>query len=313
MRLRWARQRCLAVVGVCGLVLSLALTGCEGDQSNHARPSHPPAVIETPNPVSDHRSPVCTTLGGCQLRFAEATAYVGRQPGRLGVVVRDRQTGQSWSAGATDRKIWTASSIKLAMATDMLERDRSRVVVLPASDKALMAAMLNSSDNAATMALWKKYGNDAQVARWRTRFGMTNVGFVPGFPSNWGYMKASTHDFAALVSYVLDNAAAQIRDYLVSAMQGVAANQRWGIWAAGSAEHPGNKDGWSYEADDGGHNWITNTVGFAGPQQRYVLAVMYQLPPSGTLAQGVHAVSDLVALLFGRPVPTTVTVPEPDG
>ena len=40
---------------------------------------------------------------------------------------------------------------------------------------------------------------------------------------------------------------------------------------------------------------------------------MYQLDPAGSLAEGVHTVSDLVALLFGAPVPAPVTVPAPDG
>ena len=40
---------------------------------------------------------------------------------------------------------------------------------------------------------------------------------------------------------------------------------------------------------------MTNTVGFAGPDGRYAVAVMYQLDPAGTVADGVHTVSDVVA------------------
>jgi hypothetical protein len=40
---------------------------------------------------------------------------------------------------------------------------------------------------------------------------------------------------------------------------------------------------------------------------------MYHLPPStGTLSGGVHAVSDLVATVFGQPVPAPIVVPPPD-
>ncbi len=96
-------------------------------------------------------------------------------------------------------------------------------------------------------------------------------------------------------------------------MRGVAANQQWGVWGAGPAQRPGNKDGWSFESDPYGKHWVTDTVGFAGPAERYTLAIMYQVGPAGSLADGVHAVSDVAALLFGAPAPARVTVPAPDG
>jgi hypothetical protein len=123
-------------------------------------------------------------------------------------------------------------------------------------------------------------------------------------------VKCTAGDLAALMRYVLDNAD---RDYLVTAMRGVAANQRWGVWGAGPAQHPGNKDGWSFESDAYGKHWVTDTVGFAGPGERYTVAIMYQVDPAGSLADGVHAVSDVAALLFGAPVPARITVPAPDG
>lgn len=87
----------------------------------------------------------------------------------------------------------------------------------------------------------------------------------------------------------------------------------WGVWAAGTDQRPGNKDGWSQEKDSYGEHWVTDTVGFAGPDERYIVAIMYQVPPQGTLDDGVHAVSYVAALLFGAPVPAPVTIPEPDG
>jgi hypothetical protein len=38
---------------------------------------------------------------------------------------------------------------------------------------------------------------------------------------------------------------------------------------------------------------------------------MYELPPNLEIGDGVHAVSDLVATVFGAKVPATVTVPDP--
>jgi len=50
-------------------------------------------------------------------------------------------------------------------------------------------------------------------------------------------------------------------------------------------------------------------VGFAGDGERYVVAVTYRLTPSGSLSDGVHTVSDLVATVFGAPVPAKVSIP----
>ena len=56
-------------------------------------------------------------------------------------------------------------------------------------------------------------------------------------------------------------------------------------------------------------------LGFAGPDERYIVAAMYHVPPSaGTAAAGIHlgghVVSDLVATVFGAPVPAAVSVPD---
>jgi hypothetical protein len=114
-----------------------------------------------------------------------------------------------------------------------------------------------------------------------------------------------------LMSYVLDRLDPADRALVVDGMRHVGPIQRWGVWAAGAAQQPGTKDGWSIEPDTGGKHWVTNTVGFAGPDARYAVAVMYQLPAGPGIDVGVHLVSDLVATVFGAPTPAPVTVPDP--
>lgn len=53
-------------------------------------------------------------------------------------------------------------------------------------------------------------------------------------------------------------------------------------------------------------------MGFAGPDERYTIGIMFQVAPRGSIGYGSHTVSDVVALLFGQPVPATITVPTPD-
>jgi len=306
------------------LVAGLVLVGGCGASPVVARPAAqvvgPPPAPPAPPAAPPAPAGCASAAWSCeqQRRFDAVSAYVtgtGGGHGSLSAVFADRVTGQTWRVGPTGQPGWTASTIKLAIATDLLERGRAGAVTLTEGDHRDLAAMLADSDEPASNRLWAKFGDDAMLARFRDRFGMPGVRFVPGFSTRayWGFVKCTSDDLAALVRHILTVTDPADRGYLVSAMRTVAPNQQWGVWAAGPDNQPGNKDGWSFEADGYGKHWVAATVGFAGPGQRYVVAVMYQLDPRGTLADGVHAVSDLVALLFGRPVPAPVGVPAPDG
>ena len=280
-----------------------------GDQPSADHPS------ATPGPASPSANPSTDCGGwGCdqQQRFAAAVRLIKTKPGYLGIVVQDRRTGAVWRAGTADHVMWASSTVKLALATSLLERARTGEVTLDAAAHEQIAAMFHVSDDNAADALWDRYGKDAQVTRFRQVYGMTGLTFVPGFPRRWGFLKESAEDLHRLISYVLDTLDPADRAYIVGAMRQVGAIQQWGVWAAGPARQPGTKDGWSIESDPGGKHWCTSTVGFAGPDERYTVAVMYHQPPgTGTIGAGVHAVSDVVATVFGAPVPAQVTVPDP--
>jgi hypothetical protein len=57
---------------------------------------------------------------------------------------------------------------------------------------------------------------------------------------------------------------------------------------------PGNKDGWSL----GQGGWVVNSVGFAGQEQRYTLAVMNSLGSDGGDNDGVAFTTHLGQLLL---------------
>jgi hypothetical protein len=283
-------------------------------------PASPSAGPSSAGPSAGPSSapPPATAAGcgpwGCERwqAFQAAAALAKTKPGYLGMVVRDRQTGAIWRTGTSDHVMWTSSTIKLAMATSILERARTGEVTVDAAARSQIAAMFSVSDNDAADALWKRYGQDRMVPRFRDVYGMTGLTFVPGSPRYWGFMKSSAEDLQRLMSYVLDRLDPADRAYVVDAMRHVGQIQQWGVWAAGAQQRPGTKDGWSIESDPGGKHWCTSTVGFVGPGERYVVAVMYHLPPgTGTIGAGVHAVSDLVATAFGVPTPAKVTVPDP--
>ena len=244
-----------------------------------------------------------------QRRFAAAATLVASKRGKLGVVVHDRGSGAIWRTGSTDNTTWTASTIKLAIAAALLEWNRDGRITLDATDRANLHTMLNISSNDAATALWNRYAGQAMFDRFRGVYGMTALSVVSGYELFWRNLRCSAEDLHRLMVYVLDHLHLDDRVYLIGELRGVASNQHWGTWAAGSTLNPGNKDGWAQKPDTGGTHWVTHTVGFAGPGERYVVVATYSLLPSGTLSDGVHAVSDVVATIFGAPVPAKISTP----
>lgn len=238
-----------------------------------------------------------------QNRIAAADSYLATRPGTVGYVLRDRKTGATYRNSHAGELVWTASTIKLAMVVDLLTRERAGTVTLSDSDRSLMAAMMHSSDDDATDTLWTRYGGaDHQAFNAAfPRYGMTDLQPQRGFSSiypYWGFQKSTANDLDRLINYTLADLAPAETAAIVYEMQHVGPNQQWGVWGAGPAMAPGNKDGWSLE--QGG--WVVNSVGFAGPGQRYTLAVMNSLGGAGGYDDGVATTTRLSqVLLAGRP------------
>lgn len=244
-----------------------------------------------------------------QRRFAAAETYMAAQPGTMGAVLIDTSTGATWKSKGSAESTWTASTIKLAIATALLEGQRSGRFHLTDADRANMRAALIESSNDAATALWNKYEPKWLFDRFRSTYGMSGLAVVDGNELFWRNLRCSAEDLASLMAYVLKQTAAEDRAYLVSQLRAVNSAQHWGVMAAGTAMNPGNKDGWAQKPDKDGTHWVTHTVGFAGPGERYAVAVTYRMLPAGTLQQGVQAVSDVVATVFGATVPAAVTGP----
>jgi hypothetical protein len=234
-----------------------------------------------------------------QRRFAAVQAYVATRPGTVGIVVRDRRTGAVWRNQYAGTMVWTASTIKLAMTVDLFLRDRHGSISLTSSDRSLIQRMLHSSDDDAANSLWFKYaGADHMTFNNDFRdYGLTSLspkrGYTHYFPY-WGFQKCTPDDLDRLVDYLLTKVPTETRDYIVDQLMHVDPDQQWGVWGAGPAALPGNKDGWS-EEDTG---WVMNTVGWVGPDQRYTLAVMNSLNKQGVYADGKATDSHVAKLLF---------------
>jgi hypothetical protein len=258
----------------------------------------PTAAPTTSRPMPNASPPACPYPSSgfdCdfQRRFAAAQAYLRGRPGTVGIVVRDRVTGAVWRNSYAGDLVWTASTIKLAMTVDLLLRDRAGTITLTDADRGLIHNMLNWSDDDAADTLWSKYGRDDFATRF-PNYGLTGVTFVSGFSRYWGYMKCTPNDLDRLINYVLTRLPADLRGYVVNEMRHVGTNQQWGVWGAGPAAQPGNKDGWSLE--QGG--WVINSVGFVGPNERYTLSMMNSLRGEGGYDAGVQTITHAAAVLF---------------
>jgi hypothetical protein len=283
-----------------------------------AQAGSPPAAVESggadtaegENPGADAAAaaPDLASDPALKQRFDAAGALVAKAKG-MSVVVRDRKTGAEWRSGETTHPAWTASTIKLAMAVNLLERNRTGEIKLDTTARRQIAQMLDTSSDPAADALWDKYGGEGFVVWFQQQYGMTGLTFPPGVKHRWGHLKCTTEDLIKLMSYVLDRADPADRDYLVAAMRRPGGIQQWGVWAAGGAQQPGVKNGWSIEPDNNAKHWVTHSVGFAGPDAQYAIAIMYDLPAGAKIDTGVHAVSDVVATLFALKTPAPVTVP----
>ncbi len=235
-------------------------------------------------------------------RIAAVEDFLKTRPGMIGIVLRDRQSGAVWRNKYAESQIYMASTSKLAIATTLLLQDRAGIIHLSSSDRALMHQMLNVSDDNAADALWFKYGASF-FTRYFPRIGLTSAQYLaqPGVTgAYWGEMTCTPDDLDRLINYVLGSLPGSLSDYLVYELRHVAAVQHFGVWGAGPANEPGNKDGWSVEKP----GWIIDSVGFAGPAARYTLTIMNSLEGEGDYQAGTDTVTQVAAILFqGQQIP----------
>jgi hypothetical protein len=284
--------------------LNLAVPPVEASSAPPTTPSGPPPSSPAPSTSAGNQAKECPLPQSgfdCdfQRRFVSVQTYLAKRPGTTGVVVRDRQTGAVWRNDHAGDLTWTASTIKLAMTVNLFLRDRDGTITLSTEDRSLIKAMLHSSDDNAADTLWFRYAGADHMAFNNAfpAYGLTSLAPQKGFSNfypYWGFQKCTPDDLDRLISYVLTQLPADLRAYILTELRNVATNQQWGVWGAGPAANPGNKDGWSEE--QGG--WVMNSVGFVGPGERYTLAEMNNLRGKGGYDEGKTTITQVSRLLF---------------
>jgi hypothetical protein len=284
------------------------LAGCgllNASSANPAATGQPaPAAAPSPSRATQPPCPAAPAGFSCtmRLRIAAVERYLRHRPGTIGIVLRDRSTGAVWRNKYADSQIYMASTSKLAMAVTLLMQNQAGVIHLTAADRAVMYQMLHVSSDSAADDLWFKYGASFYTSYF-PRIGLANAQYLPlaGVTGPyWGEMTCTAEDESHVINYVLNRLPAPLRSYLVYQLRHVAPVQHFGVWGAGPANQPGNKDGWSVEKP----GWIIDSVGFAGPGERYTLAMMNSLDGEGGYHAGTDTVTQVAALLFrGHRVP----------
>jgi hypothetical protein len=305
----------LAVMaGVSGCQKVLPGRGAGAPFSKAAMTGTPtPSPLQLPLPMAQltpHLGTSCFSAAhgfSCvmQQRIRRVKRYLAGQPGQIGVVLHDRKTGATWENANAGTDLPAASTVKLAMVTDLLLRRRSGTIDLGGYDWDLIGSVLSASSDTAADQLWFSF-EDASFLQRIQHYGMHTASFTSS--AYWGFMYCSARDLNNLMNYVLRDVPAHERDFITHRMRRVAPIQQWGVWGAGPDDDPGNKDGWE---DDGGV-WVVNTVGFAGPDARYTLAIMDDLGGAGDFHQGTTTLDQVAALLFRGhygPVPTVEATP----
>jgi hypothetical protein len=231
-----------------------------------------------------------------QERIEAARAYLAQAPGRAGLVFHDRVTGATWRNGNAWQSFPAASTVKLAMAADLLVRERRGTVRLTPADRPLIDAALRESADEAADRLWYAYEDAGFLGRIRA-FGMTGASFTSH--AYWGAMTCSAGDLSNLMDYVLSRLPAGERDEIMEDLRQVSPVQHWGVWGAGPGNQPGVKNGWV--SING--IWTVSTVGFAGPNARYTLAIMNHLGGEAGFRAGANTLTQVAAILLqGRQI-----------
>ena len=220
-----------------------------------------------------------------QRRITAVQKYLAGSPGSIGVVLDDRATRAIWRNVNAATEYPAASTMKLAMITDLLLRNQAAAghIHLTATDRKEMYQALYTSNDIDANDLWDRYENGSFLQRIRA-FGMTRAEFT-GSPPNWGFMycTAETSTTSSTTCSASPRPASATTSSTASGTSARSTSN--GVSGARPENRPGNKDGWEHPPAGGSYWWITNSVGFAVPGPEYTLAMMYNLYNYGGTAR----------------------------
>jgi beta-lactamase class A len=291
------RTKATCCVAVLSVMASL-LVGCGG-----ARSATQPVDALPSRPQRTTSSAPTSKSGTLASPFAALGPYLAGRSGQVTAAVYDGQNNRTWSLHPGQLQD-TASIVKVEIMGTALQQAQAKDQQLSESAAALMPSMIENSDNQSATTLFNDVGGASALADFDRSAGMTdttpsNLVFIPGTSlPGWGLTITTALDQVTLVSKfaypntILSDAS---REYGLSLMENVEADQNWGI----SGGVPAGvtvalKNGW---LPLGPTNWQVNSIGWIlGDGRNYVLAILTTGSP--TEAYGIATIEAIASTTF---------------
>jgi hypothetical protein len=242
-----------------------------------------------------------------------------------GVAVFDRQANTFTDVLNPDLQFRSASVVKLLIALDYLW-DRGPEYDIPEADRARLEVMLRSSNDDAASYYWDHLGGADIIDRMVPRLGLTHTAGPPAtHPGFWGYVAFTAADTVRIYRYLLDQAPAPVRDFVMGSLHQATRfgsdgfDQYFGIASVFDSEFS-IKQGWSGFLGSSGYRKdrvkpesvvdlvsdALHTTGTVGVDDRSIVSV-FTLHPSGT--EYGKAYTDVTRLTRTLTVPGAVRSP----
>lgn len=230
------------------------------------------ASVPTTSPLPLARAPAAV---------AAVDALAAGMPGvRLAVAVFDRERGEFVPGRAAADPVYSASLVKIIVAVDMLQRQRSGGPSLRPREIDLIRRVLGPSDDRAMNQLWSRFDGIGAVQRVSGQLGLVATR-QPADRSQWAETMVSAADVVTLYRHVLTGMPAADRDLIMSSIEAVPPvaadgfDQVFGLVGTGDRATVVAKQGWMCC-----HNgrFTLHSTGLLGAEGRYVVALLSTQP-----------------------------------
>ncbi|WP_435260293.1 serine hydrolase [Streptomyces sp. 1222.5] len=288
-RARPSRRRPL-LVGALGVV---AVTGVMAGGSVYVRTRAHPVSAAVSSAAKPSASPSAGAGEEASVEPVTRPAAVDRKalldramakvavPSGAAVSVAVLELGSGESAVHGDAAFDSASIVKVDILAALLLQAQDAGRRLTAAERACATKMIENSDNASATELWHSIGGAEGLDAANERFGLT--GTSGGSGDLWGLTQTTAADQLVLLQQVFgeeSRLSAASRTYVRGLMQGVEADQRWGVSAAAEGGSWALKNGWLPRSSTG--LWDVNSIGrVTVDSAEYLVAVLSR----GTVTQ----------------------------
>jgi hypothetical protein len=235
-------------------------------------------------------APSAGAITPAETRFERLVDAAG--PGATSVAILDETTHKLLARGAGSGMV-CASIVKVLILEETLLIAQRQGRGLTPSERNLATAMIEHSDNNAADALYREIGTP-RFARLAGNLGLSSR-TVPNPAGMWGLTTTNARDQLTLLGNLTNDDSPLTlgrRDFALSLMRHVEADQRWGVPVAAD---PGSlsavKNGWLAVDDDRGR-WAINSVGIIRVDGHRVLEAVLTQHGSG-YTTGIRRVEEL--------------------